>query len=208
MKKVVLLSGGMDSAVLLSLLIDEYDKDKIIALNMYYGQHNDLEIKAAKNIAKHYGVELVSMDLTNVFEDMHSAMLIMHPRATDDFYTPARNSIFLAIAAGIADSLDANEVYYGAHFSDDNTYPDTTERYLRKISNALNEGTRNNIEIRAPFINCNKSLVASLGVNLKTPLELTQSCYMNQSPPCLKCDACILRAKAFKQVGLKDPLLK
>lgn len=203
MKSIVLLSGGLDSAVVLGLVKEKHDD--IIALNMYYGQHNDKELDSAKKIAKHYNVPLLKMDLTPVFKNMKSAMLKVKPNEDENFYVPARNSIFLSIAAGIADSLGADTIYYGAHRDDAGGYPDTTLSYLKKINEALKEGTVNRVSIKAPFINKDKSKIVETGHRLNVPMELTHSCYMNQTPPCGKCDTCKLRAAAFKKAGIKDP---
>lgn len=208
-KKIVLLSGGLDSTVVLAQVVDKFGADRVIALNMYYKQHNDLEIECAKKVADYYNVELIQLDLSTVFGNLKSAMLVLNPDAEDDFYVPARNSIFLSIASGIADSIEGvDEIYYGAHADDAGGYPDTTIEYLRKMTAAMEEGTRQRVKIKAPFVYGDKSNIVKAGVALNAPMHLTHSCYMNQNPPCGECDTCKLRAEAFKKAGIVDPLVK
>jgi len=208
-KAIVLLSGGMDSAV--TLAIAKNENDKVIALNILYGQVNDREIECAEKLAAHYDVPYIELDLSDVFENFNSSLLKASGKEiTDDglTYVPARNTIFLSIAAGYADSINANRIYYGAHKEDAGGYPDTTMMYYIKMGKALKEGTRNNVELVAPFITVTKDKIVEKGMKLKVPFHLTHSCYKNQNPPCGECPTCKLRAAAFRKAGYKDPLVK
>jgi 7-cyano-7-deazaguanine synthase len=206
-KAIVLLSGGMDSATVLALATNKHKE--VVAVNIYYGQVNDRELECAQYLADYYEVPYVALDLSETFSNFQSSLLsVCHLDITDDgkTYVPARNSIFLSIAAGYADSTNAKHIYYGAHKEDAGGYPDTTMIYYVKMKRALEEGTKNRVQLEAPFISKTKEEIVRTGMRLRVPFEHTHSCYKNQNPPCGECPTCKLRAKAFKNAGYIDPL--
>lgn len=221
MKKVVLLSGGIDSSTCLAYA--KSDGSTVLAVNMYYGQKHVREIKAARAVAEHYGVELMELDLSEIFAKSDCCLLnwshkeIPHAsyaeqqKETDivSTYVPFRNGLMLAAAASIAVSVGASEIYYGAHADDaaGNAYPDCSVKFAESIDAAIYEGTGGTVHLVAPLINMNKAGVVELGLRLGVPYELTWSCYEGGDKPCHQCGTCIDREKAFEANGLKDPLL-
>lgn len=226
MKALVLCSGGIDSTTALAIAVQEYGHKNVIALSMSYGQKHDKEIKAACDVARHFDVELLSLDLSKIFEYSNSSLL---KQSTEEIpkesyskqieetngekpvstYVPFRNGLFLSTAASIALSKDCDVIYYGAH-SDDAAgfaYPDCSDVFNNAINEAIYEGSGHQLKVVAPFINMNKAQVVKKGLELNAPYELTWSCYEGGDKPCGKCGTCIDRAKAFEENGIKDPAL-
>lgn len=224
MKALVLSSGGIDSTTALGIAVRKYGHDNVIALSMSYGQKHDKEIEAAKKVADYYEVELLSLDLSRIFEYSNSSLL---KQSTEDIpkesyatqieetngerpvstYVPFRNGLFLSTAASIALSKDCSVIYYGAH-SDDAAgfaYPDCSDVFNNAMNTAIYEGSGHQLKIEAPFINMNKAEVVAKGIEIGVPYELTWSCYEGGDKPCGKCGTCIDRKKAFEANGIEDP---
>ena len=121
-------------------------------------------------------------------------------------YIPNRNSVFLMIAAGIAESNGASIIAYGAQKHDLYGYWDTTPEYLVQINNVLALNRKNNLEIVAPLVAMSKKEVVQLGQQLRVPFGRTWSCYEGGATPCMKCATCAERNAAFQENGLPDPL--
>lgn len=223
MKAVVLLSGGVDSTTCLAVAVEEYGAGEVLALNMFYGQKHDREMQAARDVAKHYGVELVEMNLAEIFQFSdcsllsHSSKTVPHEEYAEQLketggkpvstYVPFRNGLMLSAAASVAASVGAETIFYGAHADDaaGNAYPDCSVSFTDAMSAAIDEGTGGMVRIRAPFVEMNKAGVVREGLRLGVPYELTWSCYEGGEKPCGKCGTCIDRAKAFKENGVEDP---
>lgn len=203
-KSLVLLSGGMDSGVCLAneLLMEDAD---VTGLIMNYGQSHEVETDYAKQIAKHYSVPIMELNLYDIFKGMNSYLT---GNAEVNTYVPARNFVFLSIATALAEDMGFDRVVIGAHKEDAGGYPDTTESFIRKASEAAQEGTKNNIKIVAPFVKVTKDKIVERGSLLGFPFEKSITCYNGQNPPCGECNSCKLRAKAFKDANKKDPLNK
>lgn len=220
-KKIVLLSGGIDSTTCLAMAVCDYGRENVIALNIYYGQRHDREIQSAKSVAKYYGVEYKEIDLADIMKSSdcsllkHSGKEIAHgeyaTQITGDkpvsTYVPFRNGLFLSVAASLALCFDADEVWYGAHADDaaGNAYPDCSQKFVEYIGGAIEEGTAGAVKVKAPFIIMNKTEVVRKGLELNAPYELTWSCYEGGERPCGKCGTCIDRKKAFEKNGVIDP---
>jgi len=226
MKKVVLLSGGVDSSTCLGLALQECEPGDVLALNMFYGQKHDREMKSARDVAKFYGVELMELDLSQIFQKSdcsllaHSGKNIAEGSYAEQIketggkkpvstYVPFRNGLMLSAAASIAISIGASEVWYGAHADDaaGSAYPDCSEEFFQYIDSAIYEGSGEQVHVYAPFILFPKSEVVKTGLEIGVPYELTWSCYNGGDKPCGKCGTCIDRAEAFKVNGVKDPAL-
>lgn len=226
MKVLVLSSGGVDSSTCLALATNKFGKENVTALSMYYGQKHDRELEAAEQLAEHYGVEHIVMNLTPIFRFSNSSLLKNSEEKIPEgsyssqrnqskgkpvsTYVPFRNGLFLSCAASIALSKECEIIYYGAH-SDDvagNAYPDCSTAFNDAINKAIFEGSGRQLHIEAPFINMNKADVVKKGLELNVPFELTWSCYEGGDEPCGVCATCIDRAEAFKLNGVKDPAIK
>ncbi|MBR6967763.1 MAG: 7-cyano-7-deazaguanine synthase QueC [Ruminococcus sp.] len=226
MKALVLFSGGLDSSTCLALAVKKHGRENVTALSIYYGQKHDKEIKAARAVAEHYGIELKALDLAAVFAGSDCSLLTGSDRDipkesyaeqllhTDgkpvSTYVPFRNGLFLASAASIALSCGCGVIYYGAH-SDDaagNAYPDCSEKFNSAMNEAIFTGSGEQLHIEAPFVGLTKADVVRMGAELGVPFELTWSCYEGGDKPCGQCGTCRDRATAFRANGLTDPLMK
>lgn len=221
MKAVVLLSGGLDSATCLARAVEKYGNENVVALNAYYGQKHAKEMECAENIARHYGVRYLKMDLKEVMKysdctllegngaiDKRSYAEQMEDSNTVSTYVPFRNGVLLSVAAAIALSVGANEVWYGAHQDDaaGSVYPDCSKKFADYMNEAIYEGSGRRVKLCAPFIDINKAGVVKEGLRLSVPYEMTWSCYEGGDKPCGRCGTCIDRIKAFKANGKEDPL--
>jgi 7-cyano-7-deazaguanine synthase len=125
-------------------------------------------------------------------------------------YVPARNSIFLAIAAAFAETAGATRILIGANAVDYSGYPDCRPEFFAAFEDAINLGTRagniGRIRIDAPLQFLSKSEIISLGIGMSVPYDLTYSCYNGRERPCGECDSCLLRLKGFMEAGIPDPL--
>lgn len=226
MKALVLFSGGVDSTTCLALAIDRYGKDNVVALSVSYGQKHTKEVEAADKIAKHYGVEFITLDLSEMFRFSNCSLLqhsdkeVPHESYAEQLketngspvstYVPFRNGLFIASAASIALSKGCGVILYGAHADDaaGNAYPDCSEVFNNAMNTAVWEGSGHQVKVEAPFVGMNKAGVVKKGLELGVPYELTWSCYEGHDKPCGVCGTCIDRQKAFEANGVTDPLLK
>lgn len=224
MRKVVLLSGGLDSATCLAMALRDTDPAEVLAVNMYYGQKHEREMLSAREISAFYGVELMEMDLSVIFSRSDCSLLKSSNNAIPEgayaeqqkktpgepvsTYVPFRNGLMLSAAASIAVSVGAEFVFYGAHADDaaGNAYPDCSPQFSRSINDAIYLGTGGKVSVIAPFIHSTKADIVKVGLRLKVPYELTWSCYNGGDHPCGKCGTCIDRIKAFEANGARDPL--
>lgn len=220
-KAVVLLSGGLDSAVALFLAVKE-DLD-CHCLAFRYGQRHDREISAARRIAKTAGAGLEVVRLNLPWKGsslMDGETDLPAPRSVEEIrsggipssYVPARNTIFLSIAASFAEVIRADSIFIGAHFEDSSGYPDCRKGYLEAFNEVIKTGTKRgregNLKLRFPLIDKSKSEIIKLGASLAVPFHMTWSCYSGRERSCETCDSCVLRAKGFREAGMEDPLLK
>ena len=226
MEALVLFSGGVDSTTCLGIAVDKYGSENVLALSVSYGQKHTKEIDSARAVAKHYGVELYELDLSEMFRFSDCSLLkgsseeVPHESYAEQLketdgspvstYVPFRNGLFISSAAAIAISRGCSVIYYGAH-SDDaagNAYPDCSETFNNAMSEAVWVGSGNQVRIEAPFVSKTKADVVKMGLELGVPYELTWSCYEGGDVPCGKCGTCVDRAKAFAENGVPDPALK
>lgn len=226
MEALVLFSGGVDSTTCLGIAVDKYGSENVLALSVSYGQKHTKEIDSARAVAKHYGVELYELDLSEMFRFSDCSLLkgsseeVPHESYAEQLketngspvstYVPFRNGLFISSAAAIAISRGCSVIYYGAH-SDDaagNAYPDCSEAFNNAMAEAIWVGSGNQVRIEAPFVSKTKADVVKMGLDLGVPYELTWSCYEGGDKPCGKCGTCIDRAKAFAENGVSDPALQ
>ena len=223
MKALVLLSGGLDSTTCLALAIEQYGKEQVEALCIFYGQKHTKELRAARAVAAHYGVPLTELDLARIFAGSDCTLLqgsagsipkesyAEQLEKTDgkpvSTYVPFRNGLFLSSAASVALSKGCGVIFYGAH-SDDaagNAYPDCSEAFNNAMNEAIFLGSGGQLRIVAPFVDKTKADVVAEGLRLKAPYELTWSCYEGGAKPCGLCGTCRDRAAAFAANGVADP---
>jgi 7-cyano-7-deazaguanine synthase len=196
MKTVVLLSGGLDSAV--ALAAQNEDFSQIEALTVDYGQRHHREIRAASDIASFYNVtHTVSRIDPILFKG--SALTGTGPvparSATqpDSTYVPARNTVLLALAAARAESIGARTVVIGANADDANAYPDCRRGYIEAFRDVLQRGTLGHVWVQAPLLSMSKRDIIDRAQQLGVPVDLTWSCYVGGDQPCGQCGACQTR---------------
>jgi len=217
-KAVVLLSGGLDSTTTLAQALA--DGCEVTALSFRYGQRHTKELVSAEDVCKHYGIEHIVIDLN--LSSFRSALtrkdidVPMDRKGNLDAeipvtYVPARNIVFLSIAAGLCESVDADRIYIGANSLDYSGYPDCRPEFFTAYEAMLVQGTKTGVEghqikIMTPILQCSKADIVRLGKKLKAPLEMTWSCYNGGEKACGHCDSCRLRLKGFEEAGYKDEI--
>ncbi len=221
-RSVVLLSGGMDSAVCAALAARDTEA---AALHVSYGQRTEArERRAFEQICDRLGIrrrlavhnEVLGRIGGSALTDVKVAVPEAHgPEAENKIgkgpvpvtYVPFRNAHFLAAAVSWAEVLGAVRVYIGAVEQDSSGYPDCRPAYYRAFQEAVKAGTREGqIEIVTPLITMRKAEIVKLGLELKAPFDLTWSCYSREDAACGACESCVLRLRAFAQAGVEDPI--
>lgn len=216
-KAIVLLSGGLDSAVTLYTAKDK--GYKVHCLTFDYGQKHKKEIKKAKQLAKRskskwqlvrFGLPWKGSSLIDRRMDVPKNRRM--DKKIPSTYVPARNSIFLSFAASFAEAIKADTIFIGANQIDFSGYPDCREDFLKSFQLAISKGTKRGsqdkrISLSAPLLNKNKEQIVEMAKRLNVPLDLTWSCYQGLRHPCGVCDSCRLRRQGFKKAKITDPVL-
>lgn len=222
MKCIVSLSGGMDSVSLLGKVLAEWSPDdgapadQILAVGFSYGsKHNRFENQAAWEVAKYYNVPLRLIDLTGVMDGFKSNLLLGQGQVPEGHYeaesmrqtvVPGRNTIFVSILSGLAESLGAGLIYLGIHGGDHHVYPDCRPEWLRAMRETVLHSTEGKVELRAPFLYGNKTSIIKDGLVIGVPYHLTRTCYKAQPLACGRCGSCRERLGAFKDNDVEDPI--
>ena len=210
---LVLASGGLDSTVALH---DAAARGVVaLALSFDYGaKHNGRELPCAAWQCVSLGVphRVVRLDfLDGLFR---SDLLAGGGPIPDGHYrdasmrrtvVPFRNGVFLAIAAGAAESLGAAAVVIAAHGGDHAIYPDCRETFLAPMAEAMRSGTYAGVELRRPFVGLTKSAIVRRGAELGVDFGRTWSCYKGGEVHCGTCGTCVERREAFHLAGVPDP---
>lgn len=215
-KAVVLLSGGMDSAVALAIARDR--GLACHALSVRYGQRHSAELDAAANVAKALGAvehKTVSVDLRSIGGSALTADIDVPESPQSGVpvtYVPARNTIMLSIALGWAEVLDARHIFCGVNAVDYSGYPDCRPEFVAAFQALANLATKAGVEgralaVQAPLVSMTKAQIVETGLVLGVDFALTVSCYQadNNGAACGRCDACRLRAEGFRAAGVPDP---
>lgn len=213
---VILLSGGMDSAVSLGVLCRKYEP---AALHLNYGQLTEpKEAECFKRLCGHYSVAKRLVVDVSYLRQIGGSSLTDHkisvPRADlnskeiPNTYVPFRNANILAIATSWAEVIGAKKIFVGAVNEDSSGYPDTRPEFYRAFEKVIKTGTKAGaaIKIKTPVIKLSKADIVRLGIKLKVPLSYTWSCYSASDKACGVCDSCALRLRGFAEAGAKDPI--
>jgi 7-cyano-7-deazaguanine synthase len=216
-KAVILLSGGLDSATILAIARrDGYDCH---ALSFAYGQRHRAELDAATRVVRAQGItdhKTVNLDLSAIGGSaLTDASIPVPDHPTEGIpttYVPARNTVFLAVAMGWAEVLEAGDIFIGVNAVDYSCYPDCRPEFIEAFQKVANLGTKAGVEgqgmhIHAPLMKFSKSEIVRLGASLGVDYGLTVSCYSAdaQGRACGICDSCRLRKQGFIDAGLPDP---
>ncbi len=213
---VVLVSGGLDSCVAAAVARQVYD---LAFCHANYGQRTvDRELCASRAQAAFFGVDrILEADLSFLGQIGGSSLTDVRqavpteaeePPGIPSTYVPFRNSLLLATATAWAEVLGARAIFIGANILDNPGYPDCRPAYFEAFNRLIELGTRpdTKIEIKTPLIDLDKAGIVRLGLDLKAPLELTWSCYVNDDQACGRCSSCVLRLKGFAANGVPDPI--
>lgn len=221
-RKVVMgLSGGMDSATLLGILLDE--EAEVHCCHFQYGsKHNQYERLAVAKLVEFYREEgnfisLHEFDVTNLFSISDSSLLKSGGNIPEGHYeaetmkstvVPGRNTIFASIMMSVAESVGAQEVALGVHSGDHHIYPDCRPNYILSLETLFRNATEGKVSVIAPFMDTDKLGILKLGIDLcpEVPYELTRTCYKNQPESCGKCGSCQERLEAFQRLSMLDPI--
>lgn len=213
MKLAVLLSGGLDSSTALHWAAQQHEVSCALAFN-YGSNHAAQELACARWQAESLGIPYHEIDIRSISQHLESALLNGADAIPDADYAtenmkqtvvPFRNGIFLAIAAGVAESKGAQGIVIAAHSGDHSIYPDCGEPFMQSMSEAIKHGSYAQLEILRPFISMSKTAITQLAQQLQVPLERTYSCYRGGEKHCGNCSTCRERQDAFQSAGLPDP---
>ena len=221
-RALLLFSGGVDSTTALYWAKEKFDS--ILPVIVDYSQKHNIEVEFAKKIcSKNFmDFKVINFSLKNILRssliDNDRSIPVSLAESKDEVgipftYVPFRNGIFLSLAAGIAESEGIGNIITGFNLIDTPDYPDTTEQFARKMEDAINEGTSasvtgKKIKIHTPLIKLKKSEIIELGLELGADYSYSISCYRGEESPCLKCPSCDIRERAFREVGITDPLIE
>lgn len=220
-RAVVLLSGGLDSATCLAWARAQGFECASLAFD--YGQRHRVELDAAARVAAALGSRdhrVVRVDLSTIGGSALTADIdVPKSRSAHDLshgipitYVPARNLVFLSLAAGLAEVVGANELFIGVNAIDYSGYPDCRPEFISSFEKTVNLATKAGAEghpfrIHAPLAAMSKAQIIQLGTRLGVDYALTSSCYDpdEQGRACGECDSCILRKQGFEAAGVRDP---
>lgn len=216
-KAVVLVSGGLDSTTVLA--IAQNQGYECYTLSFDYGQRHRSELVAAERLSKKMGAaahKTVVLDLRTIGGSALTDDAIDVPEAAGDgipvTYVPARNTVFLSIALGWAEVLDASDIFIGVNAVDYSGYPDCRPDYIQAYETMANLATKACVEgqilrIQTPLIHLSKADIIRQGVALGIDYAETISCYQANSDgyACGRCDSCRLRQQGFAEANTVDP---
>jgi len=216
-KAVVLLSGGLDSATTLALAQEQ--GYACYALSFDYGQRHRCELDAARKVAEAAEVvehKIITLNLDNIGGSALTDTAIPVPQqATEGIpvtYVPARNTVFLALALGWAEVLEAEAIFIGVNAVDYSGYPDCRPEFIEAFANMAQLATKTGVEgrpirIETPLIHLSKAEIIQQGSRLGVDYANTISCYDpdTEGRACGRCDSCRLRAAGFEAAGVADP---
>ena len=215
-KAVVLVSGGMDSAVTLALAREQ--GFACHALSVDYGQRHLSELAAATRVANLLGAvehKTVHVDLRSIGGSALTADIDVPTHGSSGIpvtYVPARNTIMLAVALGWAEALGAADIFCGVNAVDYSGYPDCRPEFIEGFERLANLATKAGVEgahlrVHAPLIRLSKADIVREGARLGVDFAATVSCYQADAEgrACGECDACRLRAEGFAAAGVADP---
>lgn len=217
---VVLLSGGIDSAVTLTQVLSHTQSDPVVAVNVRYpSKHNNLEAEAAHAVARYYDIKIFPLDLNWLFKNFVSSLLLSSSEPIPEgHYTaenmrstvvPMRNVIFSTILAGVVMcQYPEHQIYLwmGMHAGDHAIYPDCRPETVTPLKEAVLQASDKRVTLITPFLSETKDEIVRLGWHRNVPFDLTRTCYTDNPVACGKCGSCNERLAAFAANHITDPL--
>lgn len=215
-KAIVLVSGGMDSA-LTAGIADRYFN--LYFLHVNYGQKTQSrELKAFNDLAAYYKVKgKLVVDISHL-KDIGGSSLTdekvkiskadLNSKKIPTSYVPFRNANILSVAVSWAEVIKAEKIFIGAVEEDSSGYPDCRKEFFKAFNKMISKGTKPDLKIKVetPIINLSKKEIVIKSMKLNSPLHLTWSCYKENKIACGICDSCALRLRGFQQTGYQDPV--
>ncbi len=212
------LSGGQDSTTCLYWAIKEFGNEAVETVTFDYGQRHQIELDCASIIAAKASVKntLLPIDTFGVIggsslteEGIPVARQLDPQTGLPNTFVPGRNLIFLTFAAAFAYRCGSDHLVTGVAQTDYSGYPDCREDTIMALEKAIQLGMDNQIQIHTPLMHLTKKETVEFAreVGALDAMADTHTCYEGQQPPCMKCPACILRAKGFDEAGIADPLV-
>lgn len=215
-KAVVLVSGGMDSALTTAIANKRHE---LYLLHVNYGQRTQKkELRAFNEIAKFYGIKnKLVVDISHLKDIGGSSLTDSKIKVTNanlnskkipSSYVPFRNANILSIAVSWAEVIRANKIFIGAVEEDSSGYPDCRKEFFNAFNKMILKGTKHDLKIKVetPIIDLSKKDIVLRSIKLKAPLHLTWSCYSSNDIACGDCDSCALRLRGFRLAGITDPI--
>lgn len=212
-KVVVIYSGGMDSFTVLNRALK--DGKQVFALSFDYGQKHVKELKYAAGVCEELGIAHKIIDISAINELIGGSSLTDNIDIPEGHYeedsmkstvVPNRNMILLSMAVGYAVSLDAAQVYYGAHSGDHAIYPDCRPEFVEKMNDVCQIANYQPVEIHSPYLKQSKIDILTDGLSMNLDYSKSWTCYNGREKACGKCGACQERLEAFEKNGVTDPL--
>ncbi|MBA1189769.1 7-cyano-7-deazaguanine synthase QueC [Pseudomonas entomophila] len=216
-RAVILLSGGLDSATVVAMA--QAEGYRCYTMSFDYGQRHRAELQAAARVARDLGVvehKVIGLSLDGIGGSALTDSTIDVPETPAEgipvTYVPARNTVFLSLALGWAEVLEAQDIFIGVNAVDYSGYPDCRPEFVEAFERLANLATKAGVEgqgfrIQAPLQNMSKAQIVQVGLARGVDYSLTVSCYQADADgrACGKCDSCRLRADGFRNAGVADP---
>jgi len=212
-KVVVIFSGGMDSFTVLNRALK--DGKEVYALTFDYGQKHVKEIACASKVCTQLGVAHKVIDISAINQLLAGSSLTDDIEIPEGHYeaesmkstvVPNRNMILLSLAVGYAVSVNASQVYYGAHSGDHAIYPDCRPEFVMKMNDVCKIANYEAVEIFSPYLTVTKTDILTDGLKMGLSYYDTWTCYNGREKACGKCGACQERLEAFADNNTTDPL--
>lgn len=212
-KVVVIYSGGMDSFTVLNRALK--DGKEVYALSFDYGQRHVKELEYAATVCKKLNVHHKIIDISAINQLLAGSSLTDDIEIPEGHYeaqnmkstvVPNRNMILLSLAVGYAVSVEASQVYYGAHAGDHAIYPDCRPEFVMKMNDVCKIANYEEVEIFSPYLHLNKGDILADGIAMGLDYANTWTCYNGREEACGKCGACQERLEAFENNNVIDPL--
>ncbi|MFC2093580.1 7-cyano-7-deazaguanine synthase QueC [Bacteroidota bacterium] len=213
---VVLVSGGMDSALTAAYASQKYE---LAFLHINYGQRTEKrELKAFNDIASYYAVKKRIVADISFLKNIGGSSLTdwnidvskpdLDSQEIPSSYVPFRNANILTIAVSWAEVINAESIFIGAVEEDSSGYPDCRKVFFETFEKMVSIGTKSEtkIKIETPIIDLSKKDIVLQSMKLRSPLHLTWSCYKDEEVACGECDSCAFRLRGFKLAGIEDPI--
>ncbi|RLA83403.1 MAG: 7-cyano-7-deazaguanine synthase QueC [Epsilonproteobacteria bacterium] len=220
-KVLLLLSGGLDSTILLYKLVESYGRDNVTALTFNYGQKHAIELQKAKTSTVRHGVghkfvdisflgdmvkDVSAMVANSSIDTPHIKEVLGDPQTST--YVPFRNQILSSLAFAYAEANDIDSVYLSIQAQDSYSYWDTSAEFVKRFNGLASLNRKVKIELKTPFVDMSKSDEINLGVKLGVNFIDTWTCYRGaiDSKACGTCASCSERLANFAKSGIKDPI--